>query len=91
MPGVQSWVRLPGHEPWPSQNSRSVAVFLPASQEAVRHSVFWPGKVHDVLTLPLQKPSQPVASPGQPGREPTGLPMTAVQVPADVGRLHASH
>ena len=40
MPGVQSCVRFPGHEPCPSQNSRNVAVFMLASHEAARHSVF---------------------------------------------------
>lgn len=91
MPGAQSCVRLDGHEPWPSQNSRSVAVCAGASQDAARHSTVWPGTVHDVVTTPLHTPSQPVLSPGHAGREPTGGPETGVHVPAVPGTLHASH
>jgi hypothetical protein len=89
--GAHGWVRTPGQEPSPSQNSRSVAVLFVASHDAGRHSTVCPGTVQDVVTVPLHTPSQPVPSPGHAGREPTGLPVTGVQVPGAVGRLHASH
>jgi hypothetical protein len=47
--------------------------------------------VHEVVTTPLQTPSQPVPSPGHAGRAPTGGPETGVQVPTVPGTLHASH
>jgi len=66
-------------------------VFVLGSQEGSRHCVFWPGTVQVAVTMPSHLPSQPVPSPTHAGREPTGLPLTAEQVPSLPLRLHASH
>jgi hypothetical protein len=89
IPGLQSWVRLTGQAPEPSQNSASVATA--AVHDAARHCVLCPGTTQALVWTPLQLPSHPVPFPAQAARGVTGLPFTGEQVPALPGRLQASH
>src|SRR5260221_5801172 len=91
MPGLQSCVCGAGQEPCPLQTSGSVAVLVVGLHDGGRHWVLWPGTVHDVVTMPLHVPSQPVPSPTQAGRGGSGAPTTAVQTPTLPETLHASH
>jgi hypothetical protein len=89
MPGAQGCVRTAGQNPEPSQNSCSVAV--PFVQTGARHSLLFPGMLHDCVVTPSHEPAQPVVSPMQAARGETGNPLTAVHVPLLAARLQASH
>jgi hypothetical protein len=89
--GVQLTGSLSTQLPEPLQAETESALFCAGSQLAGRHSVPLAGKAHALRFAGSQLPLQLEPSPAHAVREPTGAPLTPLQVPARFATLQASH
>ena len=87
--GAHGLVAKTGHAPAPLQEAGSVAT--PAAQLAPLHAIAEVGNLHVARETPSHAPPHSEPSVAQLLRGGVGAPVTAVHVPREPVRLHASH
>jgi hypothetical protein len=87
--GAHTCVFSGAQAPEPSQFAGRIAT--PAAQLPVRQETVVSGYAQLFRSVPLHVPLQTVPSTTQAGRDPTGVPVTAEQMPCFPGTLQASH